>query len=75
MPLDDSPLRHAPHPAEDVVTDSWDRPYGREQAAYPVDSLRRDKYWPPVGRIDAKYGDRNVMCACPPMDVYEQGIE
>jgi glycine dehydrogenase len=75
MPVEESPLRHAPHTAEDLVSDTWDRPYGREQAAYPVESLRRDKYWSPVGRIDAKYGDRNVMCACPPMDVYEHGLD
>jgi glycine dehydrogenase len=75
VPLDDSPLRNAPHTTEDLVADSWEHPYGREEAAYPVESLRRDKYWSPVGRIDAKYGDRNVMCACPPMDVYEHGLE
>ncbi|HEX9855707.1 MAG TPA: aminomethyl-transferring glycine dehydrogenase [Acidimicrobiia bacterium] len=68
--VESSPLRNAPHPAEDVVSDSWDRPYSRESAAYPVDSLRGDKYWPPVGRIDAQYGDRNVVCACPPVDAY-----
>ena len=74
MALEDSPLHHAPHPAEDVVADEWPHSYGREVAAYPVDSLRRDKYWVPVSRIDARYGDRNVMCACPPMEAYEQGI-
>jgi len=68
--LEDSPLHHAPHPAEDVVADDWPHSYGREVAAYPVESLRRDKYWVPVSRIDARYGDRNVMCACPPIDAY-----
>jgi glycine dehydrogenase len=72
--LDDSPLHHAPHPAENVIADDWPHAYGREVAAYPVESLRRDKYWVPVSRIDARYGDRNVMCACPPMDVYEHGL-
>jgi glycine dehydrogenase len=70
-PADDSPLRHAPHPAADVVTDTWDRPYPRDLAAFPLDELRADKYWPPVSRIDNAYGDRNVVCACPPIEAYE----
>ena len=74
VPLEDSPLRNAPHTAADVVTDDWSHPYGREQAAYPVAGLRNSKYWPPVGRIDGAYGDRNVVCACPPMDVYTGGL-
>ncbi|MDX2344803.1 MAG: aminomethyl-transferring glycine dehydrogenase [Acidimicrobiia bacterium] len=74
VPLEDSPLHNAPHTAEDVVGDEWSHPYGREQAAFPVPGLRHDKYWPPVGRIDGAYGDRNVVCACPPMDVYTDGI-
>ena len=73
-PLEDSPLRNAPHTATDVVDDTWGHEYTREQAAFPVPGLRVDKYWPPVGRIDGAYGDRNVVCACPPMDVYEHGI-
>ena len=67
-PVEKSPLRRAPHPAEDVVGDTWDRPYARELAAFPVASLRHDKYWPPVGRIDNGYGDRNLMCSCPPIE-------
>ncbi|MGI9642146.1 MAG: aminomethyl-transferring glycine dehydrogenase [Acidimicrobiia bacterium] len=67
----DSVLRNAPHPAEDVVADSWERAYTREQAAYPVASLRDDKYWVPVGRIDNAYGDRHVVCSCPPIEAYE----
>ena len=74
VPLEDSPLRNAPHTADDVVTNDWPHSYGPEQAAYPVPSLRKDKYWPPVGRIDGAYGDRNVVCACPPMDVYTGGL-
>jgi len=70
MPLDDSPLRNAPHPAEDLLAAGWTHPYSRELAAYPVDTLRADKYWPPVGRVDASYGDRHVMCACPPIEQY-----
>ncbi len=69
--IDDSVLRHAPHTAEDVVADDWARSYSRESAAYPVPELRAAKYWPPVSRIDGAYGDRNVMCACPPIDAYE----
>jgi glycine dehydrogenase len=69
-PRDDHPLFNAPHTAEDVVADEWRRPYGREQAAYPVDGLRLDKYWPPVGRIDGVAGDRNLICSCPPLDSY-----
>ena len=69
-PVEDSPLRRAPHPAADLLTDTWDRPYGREQAAYPIAGLADDKYWTPVGRIDAVYGDRNVVCSCPPLEAY-----
>jgi glycine dehydrogenase len=68
---DDSPLAHAPHTAEDLLVDDWDRPYSRALAAYPVPELRRSKYWPPVGRIDGGYGDRNLMCACPPPEAFE----
>jgi glycine dehydrogenase len=73
--LDESVLRRSPHPAEDLVGDVWDRPYARETAAYPVDSLRRDKYWVPVGRIDNTWGDRHVFCSCPPMEVYAEGLD
>jgi glycine dehydrogenase len=69
-PADDNPLVRAPHTATDVATDEWSRSYSRDRAAFPVDSLRRTKYWPPVGRIDSAYGDRNVMCSCPPVDTY-----
>ncbi|HEU4320110.1 MAG TPA: aminomethyl-transferring glycine dehydrogenase [Acidimicrobiia bacterium] len=69
-PRDDNPLVNAPHTAEDVTADAWEHPYGRELAAYPVDSLRIDKYWPPVGRVDGVGGDRNLVCACPPLDAY-----
>jgi glycine cleavage system P protein (glycine dehydrogenase) len=69
--VDASVLRHAPHTAEDLIVGDWSRPYTREQAAFPVASLRHAKYWPPVGRIDNAYGDRHVMCACPPIESYE----
>ncbi len=67
----ESPLAHAPHTAEDLLATEWDRPYSREQAAYPVPGLRRDKYWPPVSRIDGGYGDRNLVCACPPPETFQ----
>ncbi len=70
-PADDNPLHNAPHTADDVATDSWARAYSRDIAAFPVARLHHDKYWPPVGRIDGVYGDRNVMCSCPPLEAYE----
>ena len=73
--VEESALRRAPHPAEDLLVDEWDRPYERETAAYPVDGLRRNKYWVPVSRIDNAFGDRHVVCACPPMEAYEMGTE
>ena len=72
--LEESPLRHAPHPAADVTADAWDRPYPRETAAYPG-GPDPDKYWPPVSRIDGAYGDRNVMCSCPPLEAYDSNPE
>jgi glycine dehydrogenase len=74
VPLEDSPLHHAPHTAEDIASDTWEHGYGREDAAYPVPGLRRRKYWPPVSRIDARYGDRHVVCACPPIEAYAEGL-
>ncbi len=68
---EDNPLRNAPHPAADVTADEWDHAYSREEAAYPVASLRAGKYWVPVSRIDGAYGDRNVVCACPPLEDYQ----
>ena len=70
-PADDNPLVHAPHTAVDVTSDGWKRAYSREIAAFPLASLRLRKYWPPVGRIDSVYGDRNVFCSCPPLESYE----
>ncbi|MBK8065378.1 MAG: aminomethyl-transferring glycine dehydrogenase [Betaproteobacteria bacterium] len=68
---EDNPLRHAPHTAGVVLADTWDRKYTRELAAYPVASLRDAKYWPPVGRADNSYGDRNLFCACVPLEEYK----
>ena len=66
----DNPLHNAPHSAEQVASDEWDHVYSRETAAFPVASLRGDKYWPPVGRVDGPGGDRNLVCSCPPLDAY-----
>ncbi len=68
---EDSPLHHAPHTVEDLVGD-WDRKYTREQACYPPGAFRVDKYWPPVNRVDNAYGDRNLVCTCPPLEAYEE---
>ncbi|MBM7505334.1 aminomethyl-transferring glycine dehydrogenase [Agromyces aurantiacus] len=69
-PADDNPLRNAPHTAESVIAGEWTHPYTREQAVYPVHSLVRAKYWAPVRRIDQAYGDRNLVCACPPIEAF-----
>ena len=66
----DNALKHSPHTAAAVVADDWPHKYPREQAAYPAAWLRDHKFWPAVGRIDNPYGDRNLVCACPPMDTY-----
>ncbi|MGD8167803.1 aminomethyl-transferring glycine dehydrogenase [Herbiconiux sp. P16] len=70
-PADDNPLRNAPHTAQSVIEGEWTHPYERETAVYPVHSLIRGKYWPPVRRIDQAYGDRNLVCACPPPEAFE----
>jgi glycine dehydrogenase len=67
----DNPLKNAPHTAEMVAADDWGHGYSREEAAYPAGVDRRSKYWPPVRRIDQAYGDRNLMCACPPPEAFE----
>ena len=70
LPGDNNPLKNAPHSQADVIEGEWTRPYSREEAAYPVPSLRRQKYWSPVGRVDNVYGDRNLFCACVPVENY-----
>ncbi|MEV6982101.1 aminomethyl-transferring glycine dehydrogenase [Sphaerisporangium sp. NPDC051017] len=67
----DNPLRNAPHTADCLVADDWKHPYTRTEAAYPVPALREGKYWSPVRRIDQAYGDRNLVCSCPPLEAYE----
>ena len=70
----DNLLKRAPHTA-DLLIGEWTRPYGKEAAFYPVPGLREDKYWPPVGRVDNAYGDRNLVCSCPPMEAYQTAAE
>ncbi|MGK3948226.1 aminomethyl-transferring glycine dehydrogenase [Microbacterium sp. K2] len=69
-PADDNPLVHAPHTAVSLITGEWNHAYTREDAAYPVHALVAGKYWPPVRRIDQAYGDRNLVCACPPIEAF-----
>ncbi|WP_322857693.1 aminomethyl-transferring glycine dehydrogenase [Mycobacterium shigaense] len=69
-PAEDNPLRGAPHTAECLVTDKWEHPYTREEAAYPLGTAFRPKVWPPVRRIDGAYGDRNLVCSCPPVEAF-----
>jgi glycine dehydrogenase len=70
-PDDDNPLHNAPHTAEDLTADAWTHPYDRSLACYPVASLRQDKYFAPVGRVDGVKGDRNLVCTCLPMEAYQ----
>ncbi|MFH5822550.1 aminomethyl-transferring glycine dehydrogenase [Georgenia sp. AZ-5] len=72
LPVEASPLRLAPHTAAAIAAADWDRPYSREQAVFPLPGVRRDKYFPPVGRIDGAYGDRHLVCACPPVTDFEE---
>ena len=67
---EDSPLHHAPHTADQVTADQWDRSYSRQIAAFPAPWVRDNKFWPSVSRIDNTYGDRNLVCACPPLESY-----
>ncbi|WP_317057172.1 aminomethyl-transferring glycine dehydrogenase [Roseovarius rhodophyticola] len=71
---ENNPMRNAPHTMEDLVRE-WDRPYSREQACFPPGAFRVDKYWPPVNRVDNVYGDRHLVCTCPPMEDYAEAAE
>jgi len=74
MDAEDNPLKNAPHTVEDLVS-AWDRPYSREEGCFPPGAFRVDKYWPPVNRVDNAYGDRNLVCTCPPMEDYAEAAE
>jgi glycine dehydrogenase len=67
-------LRNAPHTA-DLLLGDWPYPYTKEQAFFPQQAVREDKYWPPVGRVDNVYGDRHVVCSCPPLEAYQPAAE
>ena len=68
----DNPLKNAPHTAEAMSADDWKHGYTRREAAFPAPWTRDHKYWPPVARVDNAYGDRNLMCTCPPMESFER---
>jgi glycine dehydrogenase len=73
--IEASPLRHAPHTVHDIADDNWQRAYGRAEGCFPDGTSRMDKYWCPVGRVDNVYGDRNLVCSCPPVEDYAQAAE
>ncbi len=70
--LEDNVLKNAPHTAAEATSDQWSHPYSRTKAVYPLSYLRENKFWPPVGRINNTYGDRNIMCVCPPIEAYAE---
>lgn len=71
MPRDDNPLKNAPHTAAAVMADAWEHAYTREQAAFGLPWVRESKIWPSVGRVDNAFGDRHLICSCPPLQAYE----
>ncbi|EJK45128.1 hypothetical protein THAOC_36273 [Thalassiosira oceanica] len=73
--IEDSPLRLAPHTMDDILNEKWDRKYSRETAAYPAPWIRANKFWPTCGRVDNVFGDRNLVCTCPPLEAYESDDE
>ena len=74
-PRDDNPLVNAPHTAEDLLSDEWTHGYGRRVAGDPDGNRQANKYWPPVGRVDNAYGDRNLICSCPSVEEWEEAAE
>jgi glycine dehydrogenase len=74
MDAENNPLKNAPHTMEDLIRE-WDRPYSREQGCFPPGAFRVDKYWPPVNRVDNVYGDRHLICTCPPLEDYAEAAE
>jgi glycine dehydrogenase len=71
----DNPLINAPHAYASLVAEKWTHPYSRETAFFPVEQVREDKFWPPVGRIDNVYGDKHLACGCPPMEAYSDAAD
>jgi len=74
-PIDDNPLVNAPHTSDDVLDDVWSHPYSRKQAGDPTGNAQANKYWPPVSRVDNAFGDRNLVCACPPVSAWDNAAE
>jgi glycine dehydrogenase len=74
-PIDDNPLKNAPHPASEIMATAWTHSYSREQAAFPLPYVAAAKYWPPVRRVDNVYGDRNLICSCEPLENYAEAAE
>ena len=72
LPQGDNPLSHAPHTVEVVSADEWSRPYPRSVAAYPRPWIKERKFWPSVSRVDNAFGDRNLMCLCPPVEAFTE---
>jgi glycine dehydrogenase len=72
LPREDNPLKNAPHVAQEVTADAWEHPYGRERAAFPAPWTRDHKFWPVVARVEAAYGDRNLVCSCAPIEEFEE---
>jgi glycine dehydrogenase len=68
---DDNVLKNAPHTAKSVISNNWKHAYSREKAVYPLSWIKDSKFWPSVSRVDNAYGDRNLICACPPIDSYQ----
>ena len=68
----DNVLKNAPHTAKELISDNWNHSYSREKAAYPLASLRENKFWTSVARVDNAYGDRNLVCTCPPIESYAE---
>jgi glycine dehydrogenase len=68
----DNVLKNAPHTASETMSDAWKHPYSRAKAAFPLAYLRHRKFWPAVGRINSTYGDRNIVCSCPPIEAYAE---
>ena len=70
LDITDNMLKNAPHTAEEVSKDEWDHSYTRSRAAYPLEILKEKKFWPPIGRVNNVYGDKNLMCSCPSMEEF-----
>ncbi|MEO1085697.1 MAG: glycine dehydrogenase (aminomethyl-transferring), partial [Acidobacteriota bacterium] len=75
LPQDDNPLKNSPHTARAVMAAEWSHPYSREQAAFPLPWVHEHKFWPSVARIDNAWGDRHLICTCPPLEDYEEDME